>query len=683
MKTSKLFSISLVLLSFALPLFFLPVSADFYFLNKITLLYVFTAGLLIAWAVEAFVKREFFYTKGVFNKPVIALAVAFLLSTLIQSPNKWLAFSSQTGIVLASTLIYFLVINKIKKRKVVDWVLTGVILSSVVLAWIAVFAYLGVFSSFGPSWLQQKSWTPTGSLFNSLSLMVVLFPATLFWAFKSKGATEKVLLFIASSLQILASVLMLTAFINKEAAFVYLLPKYGWQICVEGFKALETALFGVGPNNFISAFNRFRPIGLNNTTNWTVKFGSNSNEYFNLLSTTGLVGTIIYLWLIARVLRKENWQGTVIKKVLYIMLATSFIVQLFIPANILLRFLTFLLLALVVIASRSEKEDEIDRPVFTKVTSEPTIYALTSLALLSGIAIVYLQSRVWRADYFFRQSLVAAQENRGIETYNLQIKAIGLNPYGENYRLSYANTNFALANSLSAQSDLSDQNKANINQLVSQSIREAKSLISLNPNNSGYWINLAQLYRNIINVAEGSEQWAVASYLEAVRTDPTNPLLRIDLGGLFFALKDIERAIEQFRIATNLKPDYANAYYNLATAYKTQEEWKKAFINMQAVVNLIPEDSPDRQKVLDELEELKAKLPAPPQQQQPAAELREEERIQQPEPLPTPRPGFEQVELSEEEAPPEIPEEEVAEESPEPEESPKPEKSPEAQPPLP
>ena len=95
--------------------------------------------------------------------------------------------------------------------------------------------------------------------------------------------TEKILLFLASSLQILSSILIVHLFINKTVQFVYLPPKYGWQIAVEGFKTIKTAIFGVGPGNFLSAFLRFKPTALNNTNIWTARFNSNSNQYFNLL----------------------------------------------------------------------------------------------------------------------------------------------------------------------------------------------------------------------------------------------------------------------------------------------------------------------------------------------------------------------------------------------------------------
>lgn len=662
MKLSKIFSLSVVFLAFLLPLFYLPLTTDFYIFNKATLLYFSVGLLLIGWLVKAYQKQGFSVLKNSFNLPVLALVLVFLVSTIIQSPNRLMSLSYPTGIFLSLGLLFCIMVNNIKEKKAVDWIITSLVASSVVLAWLTIFAYLGLTENIGPEWLKSKAWTPTGGPLNTLSLMLVLLPGTLFWAFKSKGSTEKILLFLASSLQVLSIILIVSIFMDKSIQFLYLPPQYGWQICVEGFKNLRTALLGVGPGNFISAFNQFRPVGLNNTDVWTIKFGVNSNEYFNLLSTVGVLGLAVYLWLVSLSLKKENWRGNLTKKVLYLILAASFVVQLLIASNIITWLVIFVGLALLQILKKPSLSEFVERYRFQ---GKPVIWASCGLVLLFALAVFYLQGRVWAADYYFRQSLLAAQANKGIDTYNLQIKALRLNPFGENYRVSYANTNFALANSLSAQENISDQDRANISQLVSQSIREAKAAVNLNPQVSVYWLNLATIYRNIINVAQGADEWAASAYLEAVRTDPTNPLLRVNYGGLFFSLGDYDGAIEQFKTAVNLKPDYANAYYNLAAVYKVQEEWQRAFLNMQLAVNLVPTDSPDLARVMSELEELRAKLPALPAEATGAGQAREEERLQVPQAFPSPQPGFGDINLPEESGPEVSP-------SPSPEPSPSP-----------
>ncbi len=101
-------------------------------------------------------------------------------------------------------------------------------------------------------------------------------------------------------------------------------------------------------------------------------------------------------------------------------------------------------------------------------------------------------------------------------------------------------------------------------------------VLALNPPRSGNWELLADTYRAIIPLAEGSDQFAIQSYNQAIALDPINPNLRIKLGGVFFALGDYDSAIEAFRTAVLAKPDLANSHFNLAVAYREVGEIDKA-----------------------------------------------------------------------------------------------------------
>lgn len=646
MNFSKIFSWGLAALSFLLPLFFLTYTTDFYNFNKTVLLYYGTSLLFVGWIAKVLVTKEVSWRKTHYQWPVVGFMLVFLLSTLIQAPNRWMALANSSGLFLALGALYLFIVNNLKEEtKATLWILTSLISASFILAWILIFSYLGINERLPWDWIKTKAWTPTGSPLTTLSFIAILIPGTLYWAFKTKKANAKILLFLAGSVQVLSVLLLGSLFVNKTLSFVYLPPKFGWQISVEGLKSIRTALLGVGPGNYITAFNLFRSAGLNATGLWNAKFGSSTNEFFQLLSTVGVLGLASYLIIVFKSIKRENWRGSLINKVLYLTLITAFISQLLIPSSLLIWMLVFIALAL--------KQLQLEEDNVVKSNTQPVVFGFVGICALLVLPVLYFPGRLWMADNYFRQSLVAANENKGIDTYNLQVKTLSLNPYSENYRLAYASTNFALANSLASKGDLSDQDRQNITQLISQSIREAKAVTSLNPGNSAYWQNLAVIYRNIINVAEGADQWALAAYLQAIATDPTNPLLRVDFGGLYYALGDLDRAIEQFRIAANLKQDYANAYYNLAASYKAKQDWPRAYENMQLAINFVPADSPDLTTALAELEEIKKNLPAPPEAQT-GKEVAPEEKLAQPSPIPSPQQGFGNITLPEEAAP-EIP----------------------------
>ena len=151
MKTSKIFTLSIAFLSFLLPLFFLPLTVDFYTFNKLTLFYFFVSLLLILWAIKTYFGQKIVFVKNPLTLPVVGLTAGFLLSTLIQAPNKPMSLAFSSGLILFSSLLFFIIINQIKSKDQIKWILAGLITASVVLAWLTVFAYLGLTENIGPA----------------------------------------------------------------------------------------------------------------------------------------------------------------------------------------------------------------------------------------------------------------------------------------------------------------------------------------------------------------------------------------------------------------------------------------------------------------------------------------------------------------------------------------------------
>jgi tetratricopeptide (TPR) repeat protein len=132
--------------------------------------------------------------------------------------------------------------------------------------------------------------------------------------------------------------------------------------------------------------------------------------------------------------------------------------------------------------------------------------------------------------------------------------------------------------------------------------------------NSLNWQNLGQIYRNLIGVGQNAEQFAVASYNQSIALNPSNPGLRIELGGIYYQLKQWDLAQNQFTIATQLKPDYANAYYNLGHVMEEKGDLANALPQYQAVRQLVANDKANADKIDVEIKALQAKIGAAQQQ---------------------------------------------------------------------
>lgn len=121
---------------------------------------------------------------------------------------------------------------------------------------------------------------------------------------------------------------------------------------------------------------------------------------------------------------------------------------------------------------------------------------------------------------------------------------------------------------------------------------------------------MANVYKNIITIAQGADVWAISSYQRAIILDPANPSYRLNLGGIYYLLGQYSDAASFFSQAVSLKPDWSNGYYNLAWSYYQNKEYDKAALAMNNVLQLIDKKSApsDWNKANQDLENFKNKL---------------------------------------------------------------------------
>jgi tetratricopeptide (TPR) repeat protein len=222
------------------------------------------------------------------------------------------------------------------------------------------------------------------------------------------------------------------------------------------------------------------------------------------------------------------------------------------------------------------------------------------------------------ADVNHRAALNAASNN-ALVTYNSLRESERLNPYIDLYHTDLAQTNFALANSLAASKgptqaspsgSLTDDDKRTIQTLLTQSINEARYAVALSPRNSANWEILGSIYRQITGVAQNALVFSLDAYGHAIVQDPRNPVLRLNVGGIYYSAKNYELATRFFTDAANLKPDYANAYYNLSITLRDKGDLQNAVLAAQQVVSLLQSDTnnPDYKTASAYLADLQAKV---------------------------------------------------------------------------
>ncbi len=120
-------------------------------------------------------------------------------------------------------------------------------------------------------------------------------------------------------------------------------------------------------------------------------------------------------------------------------------------------------------------------------------------------------------------------------------------------------------------------------------LKYMKQALQLNPHAAAYHINLGNVLKEIGEIKE-----AIASYEKALQLQPHNPenyLVYNNLGVCFSReeMSDLDKATEYFQQALQLHPNYAEAYNNLGSLAKQQENFKQAMHYLQKAIQLAPQ----------------------------------------------------------------------------------------------
>lgn len=559
---------------------------------------------LILWSVRSIIKKETTFSTGKFDLGVILLLLVYVISSIVKTPNKMEAFffPGTTTFVVISVLFYFLVNQFDKKTKTL--VLKVLFGSGILLSVSILFTQLGLFAKIPqlPAFMKDAAFNPVGGALPAAIFLATILTIGIALVIKESQLVKKVFWGVASTVIVFGLTIMVISLLpGKPQALVLPGLKTSWEILIDTLKI--SPIWGVGPDNYISAFNAFRSIAYNQTSLWLVRFSTASNFYFTLISETGFAGLAaisVLLIGIYRFVANEFRQ----KNLEIIPLAVLVLIFVFFPSA---PALTFLLMALLAVFSKSE-----DKTVSLATTRVPSVIIATPI-FLGIIALAIFGTKAVMAEATYKKSLTALSKNDAKGTYDLMIKAVNQNSRVDRYHASLAQVEMAIATSIANNKDLTEADRTNITQLISQAISEGKATVTLNPGRSSNWELLAQIYSNIMPFAQGADEFAIQTYTQAVALDPINPNLRISLGGVYYALGRYDEAIDAFKLAVVAKSDLANAHYNLAVAYKEKKNFDAAITEIKTVMSLVTKDSSDynlAKTTLEALEKSKATVSA-------------------------------------------------------------------------
>lgn len=616
-----------------IPIFFLPVTRDFVIISKFFFILYGVIGLFIlSFFHLAFIKKVKFFSNP-FVHALLLVIVSYVLSILLMSPNKIQAlYNPHSGflIVLSLIALFYMATNGTSNKKSESRLSLALIISGFV---VSLMSLLFIIQPFKNAQLPANLLFLKNSFFNTVGSQIELVIFLVFILIlgvnelmkmrkvtvvndddekKDTGYILFIILTVVIALGIGMQVYQIVRSITVLGSKIVLPPLgVSWYAAVEVLKNPLTALFGVGVDNFASIFTQSKSAAYNYSDNWQIaSFPASRSAVLQILTELGLLGLAAFSILFARIFKHfKN-----VKRLTMILMAYAIAMLFLFPPSLITYFMFFVALIIFThdLQARDTQQEgyEID---FSNIL--PLHIAALAITGLMIAGLTYHVTRTFAGEVFYKKAIDAVAANNLQDLYNNQRQAVILYPQNEDFRINFSQTHLIIANNLASKKpeDITDNDRQQISQAIQAAIAEGKAAASLNPNKVANWQYLASLYRNIINVAEGAEEWTVASYQQAIRLDPQNPVHRVDLGGVFYLYKNYDSAQQLFEQAVTLKNDWSNAWYNLAWTLAQKKDYAGAVTAMQNVVSLIDPKTQDAdyKKAMNELDEFKKLVPTP------------------------------------------------------------------------
>lgn len=628
------------------PVFFLTITTDFFTFPKQILVVFGSLLLLVLWGVKVVVEKRITIVSNPLNIPVLLFAVVLILSTFFSSSVQDAILQSTPVVLLC--VFFFTTVNFVQEKSAFIIVLTSLIIGSALSAILSILAHFNVFVLPFEA-VKAQTFNTHGSPIQYAAFLIpllVLCVASVIGIAK-KGRLSSITKDYSELLQLATAVIfalglgvVVFQMVSAPQKPILLPFNHGFQVAFAAIsqdsqRLAQSLLVGSGYGTFATDFTRFITPSFNSYSFWNLTFAFSSSYILELLATTGVLGLSAFAFIFVNLIRSKSK----VSNPIFLATLTIFALSLVVPFSYSLVFLLFALLSLFAASRNIQHAKGFDVISLNLVALKQGLFSLGEenehrkanltlpvIVLVLTILVSYFvlfsltgsggsprkgYVNLVNSDILFAKSFSQAALRSGTQTYNLETQAINEYPYRSDYYRLFSQINLALAaNIVNAQQGKkpTEDVQNNIIALLQQSINAARQAVTLSPYTSLDWQNLGQIYRNLIGVGQNAEQFAIASFNQAITLNPSNPGLRIELGGVYYQLKQWDLAQNQFTIAAQLKNDYANAYYNLGHVLEEKGDLQNALTQYQTVQQLVANDKQNLDKITVEVKALQDKI---------------------------------------------------------------------------
>lgn len=626
MKTQELFKkismLSIMDTAFLSVLLIVPVTDSFIDHSKSYLLFFSSILVLLFFLIKILFQKSIKITVSPITNSLVIFGLVTLASTFFSSNYPVESLLGLGGIYI-SAMIIAIFGGSLLPKDATEKFINGMLITSSILVLATLLQMMG----FGPAQLVNKilgtslptdmSFNIAGSSFIALQVVVAALVGAIATIISNKKVS-KLYAFTLPVLVIGVGIFAWSLLPNKTTSL--LLPPFtnSWSVMLDSMKNPKAALIGAGPSSYSNVYAALKPDWVNNSAQWSTVFSQATSFPLTVISTMGILGLFSWLYFVFKFVGLKK-RSLLSSKPIYYMIASTILLQLLFPANTIMLTIQAVAIAFLIANEKHRlpllQLQTLKFKILNKLeigndtikSSDVPLYMTVGLGFVGIAALFYLTGRAFGANVVMAQSSKELSQNDVIKAYELQQKAVAMNPYFDVFRRRYSGTNVAIAIALSNKADISDEEKTQVSSLIQQAVREARAATTLDPIESQNWLNLAQIYKNMIGVSADAHDWSVQSYITAIETNPNDPSLRIELAQMFAAQKDYQQAISIMTQAINLKPDLAGSHYNLGLILEMvaqPDAYRDARISYQRALVLLDTNSEEYVLVNKKIEEL-------------------------------------------------------------------------------
>ncbi|OGL66940.1 hypothetical protein A2856_00345 [Candidatus Uhrbacteria bacterium RIFCSPHIGHO2_01_FULL_63_20] len=403
-------------------------------------------------------------------------------------------------------------------------------------------------------------------------------------------------------------------------------PTYGisMQIALDTLKEGKLSfLFGSGPGTFVEDYAKHRPVEINQSAFWSVRFDRAKSHAITSLATYGaipfLLATAFFVLLgyaaVSRILKErdgEEWKMTFVFLVGWVTILLAHVLY---ASSMTQSFLLFALSGLLAAQALPTVKavDFSTNPRFGLAGSFAFVVML--VGTLTGVGVVVQR---YGAELAFASAVRMDRAGKPVEDVIAKLaEAVNRNPASDLYWRNLASAVLVQAGGLVSTMDPQSpkaEDTQKLQQLVSLSVTAASNATAIAPHQAGNWVVRGAIYRDLMSFVGNAEDFAAASFQEAINLEPASPSHQVDLARVHLAVADRARALtgnkdaeiarkakealpvelkaaeDALKAAVALKADYAPARYYLAVLAERNNKLADAAAGLAALTRQNPMD---------------------------------------------------------------------------------------------